>query len=375
MGLEIDNRISDSIKDMRKYTPGKGEQEISEKFDVDDVVKLSSNENPQGCALAVEKFLQEKNVNYGRYPDGECRELREELADFYNVDYEQIVVGNGSDEIIDFALELVVSPGDEVIMAEPSFSQYELSTLVKGAEPVQVPLDEEYKHDLDAMLEAVSEKTRVVFICDPNNPTGTIVPGAEVKEFLEQLRDDILVVIDQAYYEYVESSDYFRAFEHMEEHPNLLIMRTFSKIFGLAGLRVGYGIGNPEVIEAMHRIRKPFNVNSIAQSAAIKALNCRRHLYKCRQINNNQRNFFEHNLEELGIEYIPSQANFILINTEMPAEEAFKHFASRGIVVRTADSFGLDQWIRLTLPPNKYTDRVLDALKDLKEKISQVEYA
>ena len=373
MGLQIDNRINDSIKDMRKYTPGKGEQEILEQYDVDDVVKLSSNENPQGCALAVEKFLQEKNVNYGRYPDGECRDLREELADFYDIDYEQIVVGNGSDEIIDFALNLVVSPGDEVIMADPTFSQYELSAKVKGAKAVQVPLDEEYKHDLDAMLEAVNEKTRIVFICDPNNPTGTIVPAEEMKEFLEQIRDDILVVIDQAYYEFVKSDEYFTALQHIEEHPNLLIMRTFSKIFGLAGLRVGYGIGSPEIIEAMHRIRKPFNVNSIAQSAAIKALNCRRHLYNCRQLNNNQREFFQQNLDDLGIEYIPSQANFILINTELPAQKAFEHFASNGVVVRTAESFGLDKWIRLTLPPNKYTDRVLDALKDLKEKISEVE--
>lgn len=361
----IESRISERVMNMKKYEPGSGTEEIKEKYDLDRVIKLSSNENPLGCAGPARECIEGLKFNVARYPDGDCRVLRQELADFYDLEVENIVAGNGSDQIIDLALQLVARPGDEVVMAATTFSQYSLTCQVQDLEEVKVPLDENFRHDLKAMKEAVGPETAAVFICDPNNPTGTTVKASEIRNFLDYVPSDVLVVIDQAYREYVTAPDYFQGQGLLDEYPNMLLLRTFSKIYGLAGLRVGYGLGSPQVMEHMNCIRNPFNVNSLAQAAAAGALNCQDHVERCLEMNSRQRLYFQNQFDKMGIEYIPSQANFILVRTGLRPEEAFEHFASRGVVVRTTESFGLEGWIRFTLPPADWSDFVLEAFGDL----------
>ncbi len=361
----IFEQINQSIGRMSKYKPGAGKEEIAEEYGLDEVIKLSSNENPLGCADEVRQALNEEKFHYARYPDGECRVLREKLAEFYDLDFENVIVGNGSDQIIDLAAELVTEPGDEILMGDPTFAKYQLTCHALGVKPVKVELDEDFRHDLKAMQEAITERTRVIFICDPNNPTGTTVSDEELKDFLDEIRDDILVVIDQAYREYVTADDYFGGIDNLEDYPNLLVLGTFSKIYGLAALRVGYGLGSSEVIEHMHRIRNPFNVNAVAQLAAAKALECQDHIEKCREMNAEQRRLFAEKFEEFGLEYVDSQANFMIVDTGLSSKEAFEHFARRGVVVRSVKSFGLDRWIRFTMPPADKSEKVLKAFSEL----------
>ena len=364
----IAKKIDDSIKQMNKYIPGARKEEIREKYDVEQVIKLSSNENPLSCASPVRNVLEDLTVDPARYPDGSHRKLREALADFYNVEFKQIIAGNGSDEIIDLAVELMAAPGDEVIMAAETFSKYKMACQSRRVKPVEIPLDKNYRHDLEAMARAVNDRTRVIFICDPNNPTGTILKSSQLREFLRKIPRDILVVIDQAYCEYVTAEDYFSDLSALKDHKNLIFTRTFSKIYGLAGLRVGYGLGSREIIEFMQRIRNPFNVNSVALEASLNALRCQEHVRSCKRMNAEQRKFFENKFEEINVEYIPGQANFIMIKCRVPAENAFEHFARRGIIVRTGTSFGFEKWIRFTIPPADYRDHLSTVCEKLKKK-------
>ena len=342
-------RVRTNVKGMKKYQPGKGIEEVKREYKLDKVIKMASNENPLGYSKKVSSFLEDSERDFHQYPDSNCNNLKKALASFYNVTEEKLFIGNGSDEIIDHIMTVFVDERDEVIYADPSFIKYQLAVQARGGISVKIPLTEDYSHDLNSMAGSVTDKTKVIFICDPNNPTGTTVGREELLEFIERVPSNILIVIDQAYYEYVTESDYFVGLNWLDKYSNLILLRTFSKAYGMAGFRIGYGIANPELVELLNRVRSPFNVNKLAQLAAVTALKDQEHVRRSREINKKEKKNLYQALGKLKLEYIPTQGNFMLINTERDAVAIFKELMQHGVIVRPGNIFGLPTWIRVTI--------------------------
>lgn len=341
--------ISNSIKELNSYQAGKSIEEVREEYDLEKIVKLASNENPLGPSLKVIDAIQAEAKNVSLYPDSNSRQLKSSLAEKYQLDNDKIFIANGSDEILDLLMTLILKPGDEVIQADPSFIKYELSVKSRGGNTVKVELDQDYKHDLKAMQAAVNDKTKIVLICNPNNPTGTVVAKEKIEKFLAELSEDVLVVVDQAYQEYISQENPFDGINLLEKHSNLLLMRTFSKVYGLAGMRVGYALGNEEIIDYLNKIRGPFNVNSLAQKAAVAALESEAHLKTCQKLNEREKEFLYQRLNELGLEYIETESNFMMVNLEMSAAKVFEKLQEKGVIIRSGVHFGMENWIRVTV--------------------------
>jgi histidinol-phosphate aminotransferase len=295
------------------------------------------------------------------YPDGASLKLKEKLAEHLEVDSRRLIVGNGSDEIIQMVCRAYLEPGAEAVIADLSFSRYETGIQIEGATPIKVPL-KEGTHDLEAMLQAITDQTRIVFVCNPNNPTGTIVRESELSAFLDQIPEHVLVVLDEAYYEYVMDSSYPDSISLLDYNPQILILRTFSKIYGLASLRVGYGITHPEVIESLERVREPFNVNALGQAAAIAALEDQSFVTYCRYQNRRGIEKITNKLEELGLKYFPAHGNFIFFDTGIPAEEAFQFLLHRGLIIRAG--FG-ETVLRATVGKEDENQQLVEALEAL----------
>ena len=262
-------------------------------------------------------------------------------------------------------MTLILKSGDEVIQAEPAFIKYELAVKSRAGNSIKVPLDENYKHDLKAIESEITDQTKAILICNPNNPTGTMLNKEEIESFLERISDEILVVVDQAYHEYITAEDPFDGVELLDKYSNLMLMRTFSKVYGLAGMRIGYALADPELIDYLNRIRGPFNVNRLAQKAAVTALESESYLEICQNLNKKEKKFLYQKFEELDLDYIKTEANFIMVNTEMPAEEVFQKLQQEGVIIRSGKQFGMDTWIRVTIgtrADNEYFIRKLKAL-------------
>ncbi len=326
------------------------------------VIKLASNENPIGpspkAVRAIKKFLGEIH----RYPDGGSYYLLERLAQHLKLSKKQIIFGNGSNEIIELASRAYLREGDEVVLAEPSFLVYKLVAQAVGAKQVTVPL-KEFWYDLEAMAEKVSKRTRIVYIANPDNPTGSYVTAEKLGRFLKKVSSDTLVILDEAYWEFVDADDFPKSFRYLKQ-GNVLILRTFSKAYGLAGLRIGYGIASPAIIDALHRTRQPFNVNSVAQTAAAAALKDKDHLKKTRTVVRKGKEFWYRELDRMGLEYIPTQANFILVNVRQSGTALFQQLLRRGIIIRDMKAYGLDQFVRITIGTQEENRRCVRALQE-----------
>lgn len=351
-----------TIDRLKPYSPGKSIWEVQEAFGLDAVVKLASNENPLGpsqrAELAAETALREVH----RYPDGAHRSLIRRLASHLNVPEECLVVGNGSDEVLKLIGEAYLDPGDEVIYADPTFSEYAYVARLCGATERVVPLTPDERHDLKAMSEAINPSTKIVFLCNPNNPTGTIVYKDELQSFLDGLPQGILVIVDEAYFEYVDDPDYPDTVEWIRQGRNIIVLRTFSKVYGLAGLRVGYGIGLPETIAMVRRVKEPFNVNSVAQAAAEAALDDTDHLEESLRLNRDERARVSKKLEQLGMRVTPSEANFIWVQLDGLADPVYQGLLRQGVIVRAGDAFGRPRHLRITIGTKKENDLLLDVL-------------
>ena len=346
---KIFDEISDGVKKMERYQAGKSIEEVKEEYELKKIVKLASNENSLGPAIQVIDTIQSEAKNVCLYPDSESRKLKAALAEKYQLPEKRIFIGNGSDEILDLLMTLILKPGDEVIQGDPSFIKYELSVKSRGGNSVKVPLDQNHRHDLEAMEAEITEKTKAILICNPNNPTGTMLKKEKIEAFLERVSDEIMVIVDQAYQEYITAADPFDGVELLEKHPNLMLMRTFSKAYGLAGMRIGYALANSDLVDYLNRIRGPFNVNRLAQKAAVTALESQSHLETCQNLNQKEKNFLYQQFEELGLDYIESEANFVMVDTKMPAAEVFKKLQQRGVIIRPGNQFGMETWIRVTV--------------------------
>jgi histidinol-phosphate aminotransferase len=325
--------VSDNIKSISPYVPGKPIEELERELGISGSIKLASNENPLGpspkAVAAIRKVLDGLN----RYPDGSGFYLSQALAKHCGVDLNQVILGNGSNELIELAVRTFVQTGDEVVSAEPSFVVYKLVTQAANGTNVIVPC-KDMRHDLDAMAERITPKTKIVFIANPNNPTGTMNTKAEMDRFLARVPDHVLVAVDEAYFEYVTRADYPDSLDSLRDGRNILALRTFSKIYGLAGLRIGYGITKPEIAEPMNKVRQPFNTSSLAQSAALAALADRKHVEKSVTVNNEGKQFLYREFDRLGVPYIPTETNFIMFETGFEGRDVYDRLLKTGVIIR-----------------------------------------
>ena len=356
-----------AIRGLPVYEPGKPLEEVKRELGLDEVIKLASNENPFGCSPRVVESLSSEFSSLTLYPEGTAPKLRQALSERLKVDPEGIILGNGSDEIIQMISRAYLESGDEVVMADRTFPRYKTQTLIEGARPVEVPLREGV-HDLPAMLREVTPRTKILWVCNPNNPTGTIVDQASLIELLEDLPDHVLVVLDEAYAEYVTDPDYPNSIALLNKYPRLIVLRTFSKIHGLASLRVGYGLAHPDIVRELDRVREPFNVNRLAQRAALAALEDEAFVRDCRDQNRKEIEKICRRLDEWKLSYYPAHGNFILLDTGRPADESFQFLLQRGVIVRSGMALGYPTSIRVTAGTPEQNERFLDALAEFVEK-------
>ena len=324
---------SEHIKAITPYVPGKPVEELERELGISGSIKLASNENPLGPSPKAMAAIRKALEGLNRYPDGSGFYLSQALAKNYGVDIAQVILGNGSNELIELVVRTFVQPGDEVVSADPSFVVYKMITQAAGGMNVIVPC-KEMRHDLDAMAERITAKTKLVFIANPNNPTGTMNTKTEMDRFMAKVPDHALVAVDEAYYEYVTRADYPDAIDYVRDGRNVLSLRTFSKIYGLAGLRIGYGITTAAIAELMNKVRQPFNTNSLAQVGALAALSDRKHVEKSVTVNNEGKQFLYREFERLGVPYIPTETNFIMFETQLDGKDLYTGLLKTGVIIR-----------------------------------------
>lgn len=352
----------DSILSIQAYQTGKPIEELSREFGVHDVVKLASNENPMGCSPSVTLAITEELGQLARYPDGNGYYLKQALADFTDSDIDCITLGNGSNDILDMIARSFVSSDDAVVYSQYAFIVYSMVTKMQGATGIEVPA-KRFGHDLDAMREAVlaNDHVKVVFIANPNNPTGTLLSTDELRAFLQAIPDHILVVLDEAYIEYSPESNN-RAL--LDEFEQLVLVRTFSKAYGLAGLRVGYALSHPDVAAVLNRIRQPFNVSRVAQAAAKAALSDQAFIQRVQQTNDEQMRWLTKQFDALGLGFINSYANFLMVEVG-DANTVNQALLQQGIIVRPLAGYGLENWLRITVGLPEDNIRLIDTLRSV----------
>jgi len=341
--------VNPALKDLPVYQPGRPIEEVARELGLPaaDIIKLASNENPLGPSPAALRAIQQLLPTLHLYPDGNAYYLKQRLAAKLGVTPQHLILGNGSNEIIEFVGHALLSPGTAAVVSRYCFVVYPLVTLLFGARLVTVPA-RHYGHDLPAMLRAITPDTRVVFVANPNNPTGTVASAAELTAFVEQVPPQVVLALDEAYLEFLDQPADFLPLIRDGRRPNLLLMRTFSKIYGLAGLRIGYGIGCPELIAALEKVRQPFNTNAVAQAAALAALDDTEHVRRTRENNAAGLRFLQEACQRMGLEFIPSAANFLLVRVGDGAR-VFDALQRRGVIVRPMGGYQLPEWVRITV--------------------------
>jgi histidinol-phosphate aminotransferase len=359
--MNVWNHANPQLKDLVSYRPGKPVEELARERGLrpEDIIKMASNENPLGpspkAVAAMTKALGEAHI----YPDGFGYKLRDALAQKFGVGLGQIILGNGSNEIIEFIGHAFLRPGDNIITAEHAFVVYKLMATLFGAETIEVP-DPGFIHDLDAMLAAVTPRTKEVFIANPNNPTGTMVTMDALQRFMDKVPDHVVTVIDEAYYEFVgEPQD---TMKFVREGRNVILLRTFSKIQGLAGLRIGYGIGPEELISVLHKTRQPFNANAIAQAGAVAGLLDEEHQHRTKQVTDEGRDYFGKEFAAMGLEFVPSHANFVLVKVG-DGNAVFQKMLDKGVIVRAMAEYKLPEWVRISVGTMEQNLRCIATLK------------
>ncbi len=354
------------ISSVPVYEPGKPLEEVARELgfdDINDLIKVASNENELGPSPKAVEAMKTASGDMHRYPDGGCFYLREKLAAGLGVEPGHLLFGNGSNELIEFLGHVFLAPGTHLVMSECSFVVYRLVAALFNAQAIAAPM-KNFTHDLDAMLAAITPETRIVAVCNPNNPTGTAVSPEQIDAFLDKLPGHVLAVFDEAYFELMpdeEKPDLIAKIKAGRE--NLIVLRTFSKAYGLAGLRIGYAVAHDALIATLNHARQPFNVNAMAQAAALAALDDDEHIARTRAVNLRGLDLFAEKLPELGLDFVPSRANFILVRTGR-GREVFAELQKRRIIVRPMAGYGLPDWVRITIGTPEQNERILAALAD-----------
>jgi len=354
------------IAAMQPYQPGKPIEELERELGISDIIKLASNENAMGPSTKVLDHLSTLS-ELSRYPDGNGFALKQSLARHHDLDPSLLTLGNGSNDILEFVARIFVTNKHQVIYSKYAFAIYSLITQTIGAEGVETPA-KDWGYDLEAIQAALTEKTRLIYIADPNNPTGTCLDTDKLKQFMDALSDNIIVLLDQAYYEYALGQAYSNCIEWVEEYPNLVVSRTFSKACGLAGLRVGYSVSHPNIVDLMNRIRQPFNVNSLALTAAEVALSDKEHIQKSIEFNQTGMRQLIAGLDSMDISYIPSRANFVCIDLQQPSMNIFNQLLKEGVITRPLGDYDMPNHLRVTVGLKEENERFLSALSRVMEK-------
>ena len=351
------------VQKLSPYVPGKPVEELAREFGLNpaDIVKLASNENPLGPAPSVLKAVQQALPELTRYPDGNGFTLKQALSERFGFDLSMITLGNGSNDVLELIGRAFAMPGVDVMFSQHAFAVYPIVTQAVGANPIQVPA-RNWGHDLPAMAAAVTPATRLVFIANPNNPTGTWFERAEFEAFMASVPENVLVVLDEAYTEYVEAGEALNGFDYIERYPNLIVCRTLSKAYGLAALRVGYCISHPQVADVLNRVRQPFNVNSLALAAAVAALADDNYLTESRQLNREGMQQLEQGLRALGLQWIPSRGNFVAVDLGRDAAPIYQGLLRAGVIVRPVGGYEMPNHLRVSIGLPGENQRFLEAL-------------
>ncbi|CAI8699330.1 histidinol-phosphate transaminase [Bacillus pseudomycoides] len=357
-------RVKEQLLTLKAYVPGKNIEEVKREYGLSKIVKLASNENPFGCSKRVTEALASLSTQYALYPDGAAFELREKVAAHLHVKPEQLLFGSGLDEVIQMVSRALLEKGTNVVMANPTFSQYYHHAVIEGAEVREVPLKDGI-HDLDTMLKQIDEQTQIVWICNPNNPTGTYVEKQKLLSFLEAVPKSTLVIMDEAYYEYAGEKEYPQTLLLLEEYENLMVLRTFSKAYGLAAFRIGYAVGNEKLIQQLEVARLPFNTSAVAQAVGLVAIEDQEFLQECVKQNAEGLNQYYTFCKEYDVFYYPSQTNFIFLKLGIPGNEAFERLMRKGYIVRSGAAFGLPDGIRITVGLKEENDEIIELLTEL----------
>ncbi|MEW9501521.1 histidinol-phosphate transaminase [Jeotgalibacillus marinus] len=359
MNVPIKTRAQ--IESIAPYVLGQSLEDIKQELGISHVYKMSENENTYGSSPNIKKSVIKSLDSLHLYPDGAVRELRANLAHFYSKDPSEFILGNGSDELIRLLTRTFISEGDEAVMVDVTFPRYQTNVIIEGGTPVIVPLVHGV-HSLQNMKKAITNHTKMVFICNPNNPTGTIVGKDELLDFIEWVPANVLVILDEAYYEYVYTDDYLESLLLLHKHPNVVVLRTFSKIYGLASLRIGYGIAHPMIIEELLKVKEVFNANGLAQIAALAALEDQEFIRECSDKNASERKKMEKALDQLGLTYFPSQTNFIMVDTKKSGQHVAFELLKRGFIVRSGHLLGYPSMFRVTIGKPQENEAFIEAL-------------
>ncbi len=355
--------LNPSLATLPVYQPGRPIQEVARELGLDaaDIIKLASNENPLGPSPAAVAAMEQAIQSLHLYPDGNAFYLKQKLAAKLGVATANLILGNGSNEIIEFIGHALMAPGAEVVVSQYCFAVYPIVTSLFGAKLITVPA-KDHGHDIPAMLRAITPQTRVIFVANPNNPTGTLIPAADIERLIREVPSNVLIAMDEAYVEFLDEPLDLLPMIRSGQAPNLLLMRTFSKIYGLAGLRLGYGIGHPDLIAALEKIRQPFNINSLIQAGALAALDDEEHINGTRRNNAEGLKLYEDAFRELKLTFVPSSANFILVRVG-DGQKVFAELQKLGVIVRPMAGYQLPEWIRISIGSPAENQRCLAALR------------
>tara|TARA_B100000686_G_scaffold27320_1_gene26859 strand:- start:7757 stop:8860 length:1104 start_codon:yes stop_codon:yes gene_type:complete len=360
--LKFKSRTSDCVEDIIVYLPGKPVEELERELGLEESIKLASNENPLGPSPLAVAAMKNGFSDLNRYPDGSGFYLKKALSQFHGLDEECFIFGNGTNEVLEIIAHAFLNPDDSVVFSEGAFIVYKIVSQLSCCKMNISPM-KDYTHDLDDILRRVDEKTKIIFLANPNNPTGTSFGESALLRLLEEIPENILVVVDEAYCQFVTDDNYPRTLELMSKYHNLIALRTFSKVYGLAGLRIGYGIAQPEIISILSKVREPFNVNSLALLAAEKALGDQEHVNKTISANIEGREFLVKELTSLGISFVPTQGNFLMVDVS-DGDRVYDMLLRRGVIVRPVTGYGFPSHIRVSIGTMDENRRFI---KDLKE--------
>ncbi|MFK2827256.1 histidinol-phosphate transaminase [Bacillus sp. B190/17] len=359
-----------SATKLKAYIPGKAIEDVKKELGLEEIIRLASNENPFGPSPKAVEAMQQAVLDSQLYPEATCSELRKKLGSLYDIDSDQIIVGNGADNVITLIGSAYINPGDEVIYCTPTFPAYRTITLLMEGTPVEIPVDENYTFDLQAILSAINDKTKLIFICNPNNPTGTIVEEDQLEAFLKQVPPHVVVVLDEAYAEFIGREGYHTGPDFVKAGYPVIFVRTFSKLYGLAGTRIGYAAGSKEHIAPIQAVREPFAANRIANAGAVAALDDEEYKNKTIQENKQEMKKLIKELQALGYDVAESHANFLFVDLKEDAVQLFEALMKEGILIRPCIAWGLGTHARITIGSAQQNEHLLQALRKVSQKLT-----
>ncbi|MFD3155741.1 histidinol-phosphate transaminase [Haloimpatiens sp. FM7330] len=354
--------VREEILNLNVYKAGKPISEVKRELGIDEVIKLASNENPLGCSPKAKEAIKRTVEESQLYPDASNYELKEIIANKFNVKHDEVFVSTGSDALIKMICNTFLNAGDESVMPEVTFPRYDAATKLMGAKSIKIPMKDNGL-DLEKMVESINSKTKLIWFCNPNNPTGTIFTKNEFENILNRIPENVIMIMDEAYIEYVTDSNFPDSLDYFKEHPNMVILRTFSKAYGLASLRCGYGIAHEELVGYFNRVIGPFDVNLFAQQAAAAAMQDEKFIQKVHEVNKQGKEYLYSEFDKLGLPYIKTNANFIMVDTKTDDKQVFEKLLKQGLIIRPGHLLGMPGWMRVTVGTKDQNVKFIEALK------------